>query len=496
MKVKMEVADETALGDGPRRAYERSPVTDGDGTERLGALWNYLSSWVAPDGGIHGPVVHRGDLKRMFAIHDTAWTQQAVIEGLLFLYRRSGNDYWLRWALRLADAQCARQDGDGRFRWAGHEDDRYSSLVHNTLADCALLDTVAVLQEQGDAQRRNRYLAVVEKNLDDYVIGQLYRPALGGFAMNPIDYYAGRDRFIVNMNSVSVEALIKLDRQRGTTRYARLVHSIGERIRSLQARDGLCQGSFAYSHIEPDVHVSLYTAIAVRGILGFAELTNAAVWSDIARGVIAFLLRVEDAETGLWYHKVEHDQLCRFPLFVAGAGMICNGIFDAAQLTGTKLDAQSLAARLLRYQHRNGAIRNFIGYDHPDNGRRRGVGTDCWEDIYPTPSWNAQAFHFLCRVLPPPEPPLPPRRSRTLVRSRRYLYLETRRYSAIVGVRPLDRGIMAVYLKGLRHGLVAPGRHMIVRAAVKMLMNLRSGRAALRWLRRWMSRRSTSLASE
>jgi len=488
VEVKVEVADETALGGGPRRAHERSAVTDGDGAERLGALWDYLSSWVAADGGIHGPVVHRGDLKRMFAIHDTAWTQQAVIEGLLLLYRRSGKDYWLSWALRLADAQCARQEGDGRFRWAGHEDDRYSSLVHNALADCALLDTVAVLQERGDAQSRNRYLTVVEKNLDDYVIGKLYRPALGGFAMNPIDYYAGRDRFIVNMNSVSVEALIKLDRQRGTTRYTGLVHRIGERIRSLQAYDGLCQGSFAYSHIEPDKHVSLYTALAVRGVPGLAEVMGAAAWSDVARGVIAFLHRVEDAETGLWCHKVEHGQLCRFPLFVAGAGMICNGILDAAQLTGTKLDAQSLAARLLRYQHRNGAIRNFIGYDHPDNGRRRGVGIDCWEDAYPTPNWNAQAFHFLCRVLPPPEPPLRPRRSRTLVRSRRYLYVETGRCSAVVGAQPLGHGIMAVYLKRLRHGLVAPGGHMVVRAAVNTLMELRFGRVALRWLRRRMCR--------
>jgi len=161
---------------GPREDQEsiQSPhVMDGDGAERLGTLWNYLLSWVAPDGGVHGPVVHRGDLKRMFAIHDTAWTQQAVIAGLLCLYRRSGADYWLTWALRLADAQCARQEADGRFRWAGHEDDRFSSLVHNVLADCALLDSVAVLREGSDARRCQRYLTVVEKNLDDYVIGLL-----------------------------------------------------------------------------------------------------------------------------------------------------------------------------------------------------------------------------------------------------------------------------------------------------------------------------------
>ena len=57
--------------------------------------------------------------------------------------------------------------------------------------------------------------------------------------MNPTDYYyPGQDRFIVNMNSVAVEALITLDRQRQTDRHTKLVLAVGERIRSLQSNDG------------------------------------------------------------------------------------------------------------------------------------------------------------------------------------------------------------------------------------------------------------------
>lgn len=465
-----------------------------DGTARLAALWDYLSSWVAADGGVLGPVVHRGDLKRMLAIHDTAWTQQAVIQGLLSLYRRSGQDEWLAWALRLADAQCARQEADGRFRWSGHEDDRFSSLVHNALADCALLDAAAVLQDSGDEQRRRRYLEVVEKNVDDYLIGKLHRPALGGFAMNEVDHYAGRDRFIVNMNSVAVEALIKIDRQRGTARHAGLAQAVGERIRSLQMSSGPCRGSFPYSLTEPEVHVSLYSALAVRGLPALAELTGDAAWSDVAGGVLGFLDRMEDPETGLWCHKIEQGQLRRFPLFVAGAGMICNGILDAAQMLNAAVDEQDLAARLLRYQYANGAIRNFIGYDQPDNGRRRGTGIDCWEDVYPTPNWNAQAFRFLCRVLPPPEPPRQAARRRTCVRARGYLYAENRAWSAVIGVRPHNHAILAVYRKRQRYGFVVPGPHMIVRTAVKSLMKHRSGRALLRCLVRLTGRGPASLA--
>jgi hypothetical protein len=450
---------------------------------RLAALWSWLASWITPDGGVNGPVVHRGDLKRMLAIHDTPWTQEAVIGGLLELYRRSGHEGWLARALRLGDAQCARQRADGAFRWAGHEDDRFSALVHNALADCALLDLADALRDRDDAVRRERYVAVAERNLEEYVIGVLFRPDLQGFAMNPIDYYAGRDRFVVNMNAVAVEALIKLDRQRGRDGHARLVRAVGERIRSLQSREGPAAGGLPYSDLEPDTHVPLYTAVALRGVVALAAATGEPAWAELTRAAVASLGRLEDPETGLWWHKLDARRVHRFPLFVAGAGLIGNGLLDAAALTGTSFDGPALAGRLLRFQYRHGAIRNFIGYDHPDNGRPRGHGTDCWEDVYPTPSWNAQAFRFLCRVLPAP-PAAAPHSARPEGRwSPRYVYVDTRRLSLVAGPWPLRSAMLAVFLKRRRHGLVVPGPHMIVRALVSLVARAGWGRAALRRLR-------------
>lgn len=459
------------------------PGDEAADADRLAALWDWLSSWIVADGGVNGPVVHRGDLKRMVAIHDTPWTQEAAIQGLLELYQRSGRDYWLTSALRLGDAQCARQRADGAFRWAGHEDDRFSSLVHNALADCALLDLADVLRDRSDAARRSRYVTAAEKNLEQYVIGTLYRPGLQGFAMHAIDYYAGRDRFVVNMNSVAIEALIKLDRQRGRERHALLVRSVGERIRSLQSDRGPGEGSLPYSDLEPETHLPLYAALALRGLVGLAGATGDPQWSQLARGAVAFLGRLQDSETGLWYHKLEGGRLHRFPVFVAGAGMICNGLLDAAQLTGAELDVHALAGRLLRFQYPHGAIRNFIGYDHPDNGRPRGRGKECWEDVYPTPNWNAQAFRFLCRVLPPPEPPV--RRSSGLASgwSRRYVYVETRRFSVVAGTWPARSAVMAVFVKRLRYGLVVPGPRMILRAVANRLTKFSWGRAALQRIR-------------
>src|SRR4029079_9022797 len=136
------------------------------------------------------------------------------------------------------------------FRWAGHEDDRFSSLIHNALADCALLAGADELQHTSDRRRRERYLNSVERNLIDYVIGELYRPRLGGFVMNPIDHYIKADRFISNMNSVALEAFIKLDLQRGTSRFRELVDRVAGTVLSQQIDEGPCRGSFCYSHLE------------------------------------------------------------------------------------------------------------------------------------------------------------------------------------------------------------------------------------------------------
>ena len=161
---------------------------------------------------------------------------------------------------------------------------------------------------------------------------------------------------------------------------------------------------------------------------------------------------MEDPESRLWFHKLEGQELARYPIFVAGAGIICNGLLDA----GIQVDAE----RLLRFQSPSGAIRNFVGYDHPDNGRRRGRGVDGWEDVFATPNWNAQAFHFLCRVLPPPDPSVRPRIRRRLARSRRYVYFESERVAAVLGRRPLVAGL---YVKRHRYGLVVPGPHAAAR---------------------------------
>ncbi len=435
------------------------------------------------DGGINGPVVHRGHLTRLFAIHDTAWTQQGVIQGLLHLYKRSEQDYWLDQAILLADAQAARNQSDGSFRWAGHEDDRFSSLVHNAMADVALLDMAEVLCENGDRKRAESYIVTAEENLQNYIIGRLYRAELGGFAMNPVDYYLGRDRFVVNMNSIAIEALGKLDERRNTDTHFDLIRKVGARILALQAQNGECSGSFPYADWEPDVHVPLYTALTLRGYRQLLRVTGDEIWIDSARRVLNFLERVRCSQTGFWPHKLVGDRVFPYPFFAAGAGMTANGILDASELIGRPANTVTLIEPFLRNQHGNGAIINFIGYQSSNRDRLEEQPSAVWEDTYPTPSWNAQAFLFLSQVLPPPTLPAVAGRQHCHAVRASHVYWESASVSVVLGLWPPMNTVLAVYVKRWRYGFVLPGMWILVMSFKKLLMNYSVFRRVVAWLR-------------
>lgn len=374
-------------------------------TAAVGQMWTYLSSWLSDSGGVNGPVVHRANLKRMRRIHDTPWTQAAVIEGLLNLYRNSSNSYWLEHAIRLGHAQCDRLSDNGSFKWAGHEDDRFSSLVHNALADCALMSILEMLaatsQEHGSL--RERYTRVVATNIDRHLMGRLYRPELGGFKVNhPHDFYADGDRFVVNMNSVAAETLLRFDRLRGTSGFSEIAAGIGERILEHQVRSGPFKGAYAYADNEPDTFVTIYSALTMRGLPYLYRLTGDQRYMISAENALSHLEYMRDQETDLWIHQIREGRRCRYPVFVAGAGMVAEGARIAAGMAGREPELASHARALLRYQMRNGAIRNFIGYQSGEYGSLA-KRADTWEDVFPTPNWNAQAFQFISGVTSAPE---------------------------------------------------------------------------------------------
>lgn len=103
-------------------------------------MLDWLNTWRQDDGAYNGYVVHRFDLKRVKKIHDTPWEQTPIIDGLFNIYNATNDLTYYNMAKQSVLLQISRLDTvTGMFDFAGFEDDRFSSLVHNSLADCALL---------------------------------------------------------------------------------------------------------------------------------------------------------------------------------------------------------------------------------------------------------------------------------------------------------------------------------------------------------------------
>src|SRR5680860_1582814 len=137
----------------------------------LGALISWVETWRDADGAYNGFVVHRTEAKRMGRVHDTAWTQAAMIRGYGNLYRKSREPRWGHAMTLAADLLVSRYNHEtGRIIYTGHEDDRFQSLVSCALGICALLSVVNLV----DDTRREMYIRIAASHARRYWFDTLW----------------------------------------------------------------------------------------------------------------------------------------------------------------------------------------------------------------------------------------------------------------------------------------------------------------------------------
>lgn len=409
-------------------------TTDKQISEALSKQISWLQTWKTKKGAYNGYVVHRFGSKRMFKIHDSPWSQGPIINGYLNLYQKTKDDKWLQEASQAADLQCIRLHKSGRYIYAGFEDDRFSSLVHNSLANCALLDLAKVLIDEGDDEKAWEYLRIAKENIDRYIIGVLWDENFGAFKFSEIDYYTPDViRFVVNMNSVAVESLIKLSSLTGEKKYQDCAVRVGAWMLTEQIKSsGLENGGINYSQVQPRVLISIYTALAMRGIDDLYELTKDKRYLEMMKNAANHLLNLIDPETKLFYHAVLEGDILKYPQFIAGAGMILKALDDTEKLTGEKFNHHDTLNTILKKQFPNGGFSNFVGYRNKNSDEN-----EVWEDIVPVMGWNAHIFEFLTRRVQKDFSYKPIKFSNIFFTSKNYHYSESKRSILILGIKPI-----------------------------------------------------------
>lgn len=377
----------------------------------LGGLIGWLESWRDESGAYNGFVVHRTETKRMDRVHDTAWTQSAMIRGYANLYRRGNDPRWHTAMTEAADLLLSRYDPEtGKIRNTGHEDDRFQSLVSCALAVRALLSIYDLLDET----RKERYLHSATDHIRRYWLNTLWVGSEGAFKVSEADFYSpGEDRFIVNFNMVAVEALAMLYRRTDDSRYRDTIFRIGDWLLGRWEQSHEYNGSILERHVtvsddprsewmapggmpyqftgpmrDPDNYVTLYTGLSLGGFLRLNEITKDKRFDEIADAQSGFILAMRDPDTRLFYHTTRNGRIEKNPQFVAGAGMALSGLHETSSVPFDTIEA------ILGRAYANGSFPGFIGKNNTGHRRRNGGGT-VWEDVAASVNWNAQLFEYL-----------------------------------------------------------------------------------------------------
>ncbi|MFC1523808.1 hypothetical protein ACFL6N_03350 [Thermodesulfobacteriota bacterium] len=444
----------------------------------LGTLISWVESWRDEQGAYNGYVVHRTETKRMGSVHDTAWTQAAMIRGYGNLYRKSQELRWGESMVKAADLFVSRYDSQtGRIIHTGHEDERYQSLVSCALGVCAILSIVDLV----DDPRRDKYIRIVSDHIRRYWLDVLWIESEGAFKFAEIDFYSpNEDRFVINFNSLAVEALLKIYQATEENEFRDIALRVGQwlierwnytkkfneelldgytTVVDDPMSDWMPPGGFSYQFTEsrrdPDNYVTLYTGLSLRGYYALYCATADERFAEIIRAQSEYVLAMRDPHTCLFYHTAKGGRIEKNPQFVAGAGMILVGLYEVMPLLGNQVVPEDTIESILDRAYANGSYPGFVGKNDTGLLGRDGGGV-VWEDVAASMNWNAQWFEYLtCLVEEPDKIDIKRSDKPVCIATRRFVYRDMPKSMQIISWWPMRSWGCFLYNKKRSTALVS-----------------------------------------
>lgn len=230
----------------------------------LPLIFNWLKTWEN-NGGYNGYVVHRYNGRRLNLNNPTCWAQGPIICGLVNLaYKDNRFESDLQSALKY---QISLLQDNGKYKYCGHEDDRFTSLIHCSLANEGLMEGYKYFIDK-DSDFANRLLQTVEINIEKYLL-TLWNKEYGAFKFNDIDFYShDGDRFVANMNITFIYTLILFAQIKNTKKYDEYINKTLDWFftQQINSENKYLDGGFTYQQkvgVEPKMQnpVVIYNGI-------------------------------------------------------------------------------------------------------------------------------------------------------------------------------------------------------------------------------------------
>lgn len=372
--------------------------------KKIKDLYDYIMSWET-NGSYRSLIVHRGNLKRVSNIHDTPWVQGPMIEALLEIYVNSNDEKALNILVQAVTVQANNISIDGSYKNAGHEDDRFSSLIHNCLASIALSKVIYTLDEDKLGTSFQLSKKAIKDNMN-YLLNNLYNRTDKAFIFDKNDFYTdSNNHYVLNMNAILLEFIVLYEKIYEVNLYeysSSIITYLNKEINS---------DFIPYSNLRTDIEIAIYTALIGRGLLEFYMHKNTSLSLELNEKLINMIEKVNESlensilPNNMFIHgrkRLKENIIVEtHPIFISGSGIILDYLYRLNRLKkSTKVwnpNLKQISLDILHFQNKNGGVKNYIGYYTKENYRKINVES-VWEDETSTPGWNGFLLLALLKI--------------------------------------------------------------------------------------------------
>jgi len=347
------------------------------------------------NSGYGGPVAHWWNDCLNYAGVGLDWRYEGIIGGYLNLFERTGQSSWLDKAQQAGDDLVAGQLPNGNYQVSSFEiNPKPGGTPHEAACDLALIKLAQTMRVH-HISGWERYIETVEKNIQSYIIGQLWVPESKYFRNlinDPV--------FVPNKAATSLEAFLAWSEFSARNGWLdEYIIPTLDHILSCQVRHPgkLLDGAIYQSKGDlqrQDWYFPLYNARCIPALIHGYQYTGEEKYRSAAEGAMNFIQRTQ-YDDGSFPQVIQSDnRILRYPQWIAGVGDILRAMtfLDPEKVEGSFLFALDW---LLDGVLPSGGVRTALGFARKSSFKPRRFGLPDFRDLLAVVGWVDKAFHFL-----------------------------------------------------------------------------------------------------
>ena len=310
--------------------------------------------------GYAGPVVHYWYDCLNYIGPGLDWRYEGLITAYITLYEKTGNKFFLEFAIESGDHLVKQQFPNSSFRNSNFEANpsfRSGGTPHESAACIGLLRLAKKLKEEN--LNWEIYFSAAKKNMDLFHLRDLWNEKTKTF----FQYRHDRETHVPNKIATITEFLLLLYEFTKDKKYIKYALWNADYIVSQQDIDRFYGGIY-----QSDKHrriITYYTARCIPALIQVYELSDKEKYIDASIHAAEFIKTMENDEGGFYFGYMKNNdefKLYKYPIWIAGSADIVRSLLQLKKYK--KFEINKNINWILKNIDENGGIRTSYGINH------------------------------------------------------------------------------------------------------------------------------------